>query len=180
MSDYKGVGVVFVRNALTNAGGDALARVREGLDEEERTAFDRTMATDWVPIELITKLFVLSAPILFPGKPNPLREVGAELARDNLRGVYRYLVRVMTVPFVIDQAAKLWRSYHKHGSASVVAYGEHAISLMVQGYPRLPERFRECMCGYIVGTLELAGAKNVAVAKSEDDPNAWEFRIAWK
>jgi hypothetical protein len=180
VSDYKGTGVVFVRRALAAAGPDATQAVSEGLDEAERALFERTVATDWVPIEFITKLFELAAVALYPGKVGAIRLVGRDLAYDNLSGVYRYIVRVLTIPFVMDQSAKLWHTYHRHGRSEVVRLTSHSVTFVVHDYPRLPERFRECMCGYIAGTLELCGGRDVAVAKYDADPNAWEFRMVWK
>ncbi len=180
MSDYKGTGVVFVRKAVEAAGEDAVRRFREALSEEERATLDRTVATDWVSIEFVTKLFEASAPILYPGKPTALRLVGQALARDNLQGVYRYLVRVLTIPFVLDQSAKLWHTYHRRGEPELLREGSHACTFVVRRYPRLPERFRECMCGYILETIGLAGGRDALVAKNDEDAEAWAFRCSWK
>ncbi len=180
MSDYKGVGVVFVRRAVDALGHDAGRKLRDGLDEDERAQFDRTVATDWVSIELVTKVFELAAPIMHPGKVGAIRLVGQDLARDNLSGVYRYLVRVLTIPFVLDQAAKLWHTYHRHGRPVVLRHAPTSASFVVRDYPRLPERFRECMCGYIAGTIEVAGGREPLITKTNDDPQAWAFHILWK
>jgi hypothetical protein len=180
VSDYKGTGVVFVRKALAAAGPAATLAVNDALDADEQALFARTVATDWVPIEFITKLFELAAVAIHPGKVGAIRLVGRDLAYDNLAGVYRFIVRVLTIPYVMDQSAKLWHTYHRHGRPEVVRQGPRSVSFVVHDYPRLPERFRECMCGYIVGTLELAGGRDVAVAKYDADPDAWEFRMVWK
>jgi len=54
------------------------------------------------------------------------------------------------------------------------------ITLVVSDYPDLPERFRECMCGYIVGTMELVGVQEIRVHKLGDALSQWHWRISWK
>lgn len=51
--------------------------------------------------------------------------------------------------------------------------------VVVVGYPRLPERFRECTCGWIAGTAELTGVENPTVTKTDEDPMAWRFHLRW-
>ncbi|MBX7193652.1 MAG: DUF2378 family protein [Sandaracinaceae bacterium] len=178
--DYKGVGVVFVRTQLREAGASAERAVTTQLTDEELRTYTTTTASSWVPIEHVARMFDLAAPVLHPGKPLPLRLLGRELARDNLRGVYRVLLRVMSVEFVISQSARLWGTYHRRGAARLVRVAPREVDFVVSDYPRLPERFRECMCGWIVGTLELVGAQKPLVTKIDDDPSAWHWHIRWQ
>lgn len=178
--DYKGIGVVFVRQAVRELGPEVEARLLAQLDEDERRVYEEATASAWVPIEIASRCFELAAPLVHPGKALALRQIGRDLAFDNMRGVYRVFMRVMTVEFVLSQAARLWGTYHRHGSSRVVRHGPKDVDFVVTGYPRLPERFRECMCGWIIGTLELVGGKSPTVSKSDDDPNEWHWRIRWQ
>jgi uncharacterized protein (TIGR02265 family) len=178
--DYKGIGVVFVRTALREAGAGAEQRVLAELGPDELRAYESATASGWVPIELAARLFELAAPILYPGKVLPLRLLGRDLARHNLGTVYRALLRVLSVEFVLGQAARLWSTYHRHGSSEVIRLGPNEIDFVVRDYPRLPERFRECMCGWISGTLEMVGARQSFVSKTDDDPQAWRWRVRWQ
>lgn len=178
--DYKGVGVVFVRTALRRVGASAEARVLEQLSAEERRLYEDVTASQWVPIEFATRLFELAAPIVHPGKPLPLRLMGRDLARDNMNGVYRVFLRVLSPQFILEQTARLWRTYHRHGSSHVEQIGPREVDVVACGYAKLPERFRECMCGWIAETLELSGAKQVFVSKTDDDPERWRWRIRWQ
>jgi hypothetical protein len=179
MAGYKGIGVVFLRKAVKAAGGDIEARVRDALTDEERNQFDVTTASTWVPIELITKLFVVASPLLFPADANPVRRAGRALAKDNFKGVYKVRVRVATVQFVADQTAKLWRTYHAAGDASVVTVASRIVRVQVRNYPDLPERFREATAGFMAESIERTGAKNVAVVKGEE-PECWTWTLSWR
>jgi hypothetical protein len=180
MAGFKGVGVVFVRQRVRAAGPDAWAHVLKGLDETSRRQFEFCAATEWVPIELVTLASVVAAPILYPADHDPLQRLGRENARCDLGGVYAFVVRVMTVPFLIQQTARIWRTYHQAGDAISVPVEERHTELAVTGYPALPERFRHQMCGWLATAIEMTGAKEVTVAKSDVDPSRWTWSIRWR
>ncbi len=115
--DYKGIGVVFVRSALRGAGADAETKVLTQLTAEERRVYEQTTASEWVSIEVASRLFELAAPVVHVGKVLPLRLLGRDLARDNMSGAYRVFLRVLSVEFILGQTARLWSTYHRHGSS---------------------------------------------------------------
>ncbi len=178
--DYKGIGVVFVRTRLRSAGVEAERAVLGQLTDTERRVYDSATASEWVSIEVASRLFELAAPLVHPGKPLPLRLLGRDLARDNMGGVYRALLRVLSVEFVLGQSARLWGTYHRRGLARLDRIGDREVDFVVSDHPQLPERFRECMCGWIGGTLEMVGANRAVVTKNDDDPHAWHWRIRWQ
>ena len=119
-------------------------------------------ATSWLPVEDVSRYFDVAAPLLFPGHPTPLRELGRVGAQHHLRGIYRVLVRVTTVTFVAEQAATIWATYHRAGRASCDRGTDpNQVLLMVEDHPTLPTRFLEYLSGYLIGTAELTGARDV-------------------
>ena len=178
--DYKGIGLVFVRTALRNAGPAAEKKVLDELTPEELRIYEDATASQWVPITLATRLFELSAPVLHPGKPLALRLVGRDLARDNMQGAYRIFLRVLTPKFLLEQTARVWSTYHRHGTSHVVVIGPNEVDVIVEDYPRLPERFRECMCGWMSEAIGLTGAKLPFVTKHDENPRAWRWRLRWQ
>ncbi|MFK7988295.1 MAG: hypothetical protein AB8I08_19905 [Sandaracinaceae bacterium] len=61
--NYKGVGVVIVRERVRLLEPDARARFLTQLSEDERHCLDDTLATHWVPVEHAARLFeVLATP----------------------------------------------------------------------------------------------------------------------
>ncbi len=47
-------------------------------------------------------------------------------------------------------------------------------------YPELPERMRETIVGWLGQAVELTGAQNVAVVKSDTDPERWTWTVTWR
>jgi len=175
MAGYKGVGLVFVRSKLR--GSPHGPAVLGALSAEARGTFEAATATGWVPIEHACEVFEKAAPLLFPHTPIPLRELGRSLAQDNLGGVYRHIIRWLSVPFLLKQTAVLWRVYHNAGHATVT-FSERSAELTLHDYPDLPERFRECMCGWISGAIEVCGGTNARVLKVDGPPHLW--RVTWR
>jgi hypothetical protein len=180
VSDYKGIGIVFVRTLVRSKGPSAEATVLSALAPPDRDIYERTIATDWVAIEVATQVFQCAAPLLYAYQPNAIRRLGRELAHNNLRGAYKFIARVLTIPFLLGQAATFWQTYHRHGKGRIDRREEKGVDFVVEGYPRLPERFRECMCGWIVGAVELTGNDSVVVSKSDDAPSAWRWQVRWR
>ena len=179
--NYKGTGAVFVRSFVRSRGPEAEARLLAKLSPEDAERYLRTLAFDWIPIATISRIFEAAAPLAFPGNADAMRLLGREMARDHLRGIYRFLLRITTVAFVMTQTARLWSTYHRKGVAHLAENtAPNMITLVVSDYPELPDRFRECMCGYIVGTIELVGVQEIRVHKLGDASSQWQWRISWK
>ena len=179
-NNYKGTGVVFMRSFVRAMNSALEPRLLAKLPPEDAERYLKTLEFDWIPIGSITRIFEAASPLLYPGNHEGLRLIGREMARDHLRGIYRIMLRVTTVPFVVAQTARLWSTYHRRGRAHMTRQEPHLIHFVVADYPELPERFRECLCGYIQGVMELVGAREIRVAKSNDNANAWLWRVSWK
>jgi hypothetical protein len=133
----------------------------------------------WVPMEHATEIFVQVAPLVYPTSENALRELGRAMARDNLGGPYKHFVRLMSVPFMMKQTALMWRAYHNAGRPVVESLGPTTVVLRVFEYADLPERFRECMCGWIEQAIAMTGGKDVCLTKSEQEAvHVWH--MTWK
>lgn len=179
MGNYKGTGVVFMRSLFKRHGAASERKFLAQLTPQETDIYKQTLEFHWIPIEVITRYFELAAPLLYPGDSQGLRRIGREMARDHLQGVYRIVLRVVTVEYIIEKAARLWRTYHQIGTTRMERPGERMLQFVVMGYPDLPAAFRECTCGYIAGVLELAGAKDIHVLKSNDNPEEWRWKLSW-
>lgn len=177
MAGYRGIGVVFARRTARGAGVEAL--VSDRLSPLVRETFVRANMSGWVPIEHATDIFDRVAPLVFPSSENPIRELGRALARDNLGGPYRHFVRIMSVPFLMKQTALMWRAYHNAGRPEVEKLATNNVVLRVFDYVDLPERFRECMSGWIDQAIAMTGGKDICTQKSANDSvHVWQ--MTWR
>lgn len=177
MAGYRGIGIVFARRTARATGveSDLLRR----LSVPVRDTFARANLAGWVPIEHATEIFEQAAPLMYKTSDNAIRELGRALARDNLGGPYKHFVRMMSVSFLMKQTALMWRAYHNAGRTIVESLESNVVQLRVFEYADLPERFRECMCGWIEQAVTMTGGKETYVSKSEGDAeHVW--RVTWK
>jgi hypothetical protein len=181
MAVYKGIGTVAIRHAIRLRGGLLEQQLLAVLAPEEAALYKNTVPMALVPIEAGTRIIEKAAPLLFPGDSEAVEKVGQEIANNELKGLYRFLVRHATIPLLIRQAAKLWRIYHTKGHAGAETNGkDHYLLFTVNDYPDLPERFREMMSGYIHGTVALAKKKNIQVLRDSSNPEAWKWHVTWE
>ena len=178
--NYKGVGVVFVRKQVRALGPSQRERFYAQLTDAERACLDDTLATHWVPVEHAGRLFEVLGKIAYADAPSPLREVGRQLAGHDLGGVYRLLVRITSVRFLLSQHARLWSVYHRQGEATVAEERPKAASLRISGHPSLPASFRVAMAGWLIGAVERCGGKDVVVDHDPDLAPPWRFDIRWR
>jgi len=159
------------------AGVDSTLKQR--LPLAIRDTFTRANMSCWVPIEHATEIFDNLAPLAYSTSDNAIRELGRALAQDNLGGAYKHFVRMMSVSFLMKQTALMWRAYHNAGRPIVETLNANTVVLRVFDYGDLPERFCECMSGWIERAVEMTGGKEVIVTKSAIDAvNLW--RVTWK
>lgn len=180
MADYKGTGVVSVREAIQKRGSQAENSLFDLLTSEEKQVYLKTMPIHHIPIEQGTAIIVKAASVLYPQDNLAVHKLGFEMADHDLKGIYRFMVKLATVPFIIKQAASLWKVYSVKGRAWAEPRGEKSAVFLLEGYPELPERFREMMSGYIQGTLSFTGVKNIKITRQNDDPNVWKWPITWE
>ncbi|MCK5242421.1 hypothetical protein KAR34_08210 [bacterium] len=181
MAKTKGGNIVFEREFLRKHGKETEQAFLEKLNAEEINIYQKTLPISWVPIEAAAKIFEMTAATLYPGDAQGLQYLGRAQAYDHLTGIYRIILRITTIPFLIEKTAKLWKNYHDQGRAwSGVGRNKNSAFMIVEDYPDLPETFREMLCGYIAGCMELTGARNVRVTRDNNNPDAWKWNIFWK
>lgn len=180
MAQYKGMPLVIVRQWLRSKEANVERTFLELLTPEEQQRYASVVATSWVPVEFATKVFVSAAPLLFASDVRPVRRLGQELAKENFKGVFRYVLRAVSAETLIDKTAMLWRAFHDTGHASSQREGSHQVRFVVTGYPDLPERMRESVVGWLLEAVEMTGVTNVRVIKTDDNKEAWGWVVNWR
>jgi hypothetical protein len=65
------------------------------------------------------------------------------------------------------------------GEARALTKTDKEIHFFVADYPELPEHFRECIGGYLLGAIELADGGKATITRS-GQPTDWEWTISRK
>lgn len=180
MEKYRGTGLLSVKKMILRQRPDLQETFLAKLGPEERQLYEAVLATEWLPIKVVATLFYKAAGALYPGNLRGLEELGRQQALDNLQGIYRPMLRVLTINFAIQQVAKLWRGYFDEGEAAAwQEEGQKRAVMSVDNFPGLPEGNRRVISGYIQGVVELCGARNVVVQHDQSRAEKWVWTVTW-
>jgi hypothetical protein len=180
MAKYKAALLILMRKLFQTSGPGVEQAFLRRLTPEEIRLYQTALPITWVPIDQAERMLQAAAAALYPQDPMGLRRLGAEEAKDNLRGIYKALLQVVSVTTAMEQVARIWRTYHDEGDARADrAPNGKTGRMVVENYPRLPEVNREVLAGFITATLEMSGQKNVRVQRDDTDPNAWKWDISY-
>ncbi len=181
MESYRGNSLVFVREFTRKSAPENEAKLLALLSPSESALYQSATANKWVDPAVASGVLLKAARLLFPRDPDPCFRLGFTQAGNQFRGLYKALLAVATVPFVVKQSALFWKNYHSRGDAHTKwEFGEKKGVFWVDGYPELPEVVRQNISGFIAGTLGLTGASDVRVDGDFADPNSWKWVVTWK
>jgi hypothetical protein len=174
--------VIYIRELLLAKGEKTTDKFLETLSPEEKQCFQTLLPSTKLPIEQVARFAEQAVPLLFPDKSltQGLWELGYQNAKNDMKGMYRVLLKVATLEMVIKQAAVIWKTYHGQGKASVQRLPEKRFIFIVENYPEIPKKFLDVLTGYITGLANLAGVANVEVVCDDTNPNAWKWFITVK
>jgi hypothetical protein len=176
----KGTCICYIRRLIKSQGADVEAAYLAKFTPEEVKEFHTTVPASWVSEAFAAKVGVTAGQILRPGDPTATRQMGRGLALDDYQGIYKVLFRIATIPFIMNQAPLLWKTYHDTGRAYSERMGEdNKLYFIVKDYPDMAEGWRELLCGYIQGVLEQTGGKNIKVIRDRPDADTWRWIITW-
>lgn len=179
MSDYKASFLGVIRRLLRDRQ-IAEEMLLTKLTAEARSVFETAAMTSWIAHRHADEITATAAHLLFSQQPRPVYEFGREQAHCDLTGIYKILLRVVSVEFAMSQTAKLWSTYHRHGHATAEKQPDRtAGAVVVKDFADITEVQLESTAGYIHGLLELTGAGEVKVHLNTRDRRAIRFETSW-
>ncbi len=181
MANVKGTAFVTIRAELKKTGPQSEEKMRALLSEKEWNIFQSIMPVSWIPVDIGGRIAEAAAKALFPGDPKGIWKMAKICGKDNIKGIYRPLIRILSVPYIGSKAAGLWKIYYDQGENKVLEVNENEkyIVFGVTGNPTIPASLREFIGGFVAGMFELTGARNVSSQIIDIDPEHWKWRIYW-
>ena len=182
---YKGTNIVHIRTHLRDVGQAQEELFRSKLNPDDLLIYKQAMAVLWYPMDAVVRIFTEAVKVLYPQDKKPFHALGYSQAMDNLGGIYRIILSVVTPEFAISQSARLWKTYFDTGETSIASKpteipGEQDVTFIVKKYPQLPKPFLDIVEGFIHGVVEFTHAKFVSSKVEIYNPHEWRWIFRYK
>ncbi|HET6330855.1 MAG TPA: hypothetical protein VFF76_08725 [Holophagaceae bacterium] len=151
-----------VRDAVMKEGGESawealLAKVSGPC----RATFTNPIGLyEWIPAEHSKEL---SLAFMATADPDYTYQRGMESAKENLTVVNRWILRLMSPGFLVQNMPRLFAFYYRGGQVVVdrLESGSARVSLWADAF--YPIWYERGLPGWLMGALALAGAKGVSI-----------------
>lgn len=170
-----------VRNsALAWCGEPAWERLLATVSPECRLRFQHPIGFfEWVESELALELHAAWAEMR---GYDDMRQRGEDAARQMLGGAQRWLLRLASPAFLLQNASHLYGFYYRGGRMRLqhLEPGLGILEFLAEGYP--DSWFNEGLSAWIRVALEMTGAKNPSVQyrpPQEPDLPLHRYEVSW-
>ena len=163
----KGVLYLGTQKYFTNDVPNGMARLAETLDDPNVRAFitQKFLPSSWYDVLPVAPLIRAEAEVCGQTVPAYLRKRAAFQAREDIGGVYRWLLKLASPELVALKLPRLLTQIFDFGDAYTERLDERTVRIEVREFPSaLSEWYSTAFDVYAETTLELAGAKNVSIA----------------
>lgn len=151
-----------VREAVLKQGGEqAWTALLAGLSEGCRATFSKPIGLfEWIPADHSKEL---SLAYMATVDADYTRRRGKESARELITVVNRWMLRLMSPGFLLQNMPRMFAFYYRGGRVTVdrLEPGSARLSLWAEGFYRA--WYELGLTGWFEGALALTGAKNVEV-----------------
>jgi hypothetical protein len=152
-----------------------------GLSPEDQTTYQKTFPVSWIPMETASRLYEKAAALMYPGDSKGVQMLGIDLAKEGLSGIQKLFMSIITINFLVRQAARIYSNYIDQGQLLAEPVpGEKKIYLSLDNDPEMPHAIREKVNGFVWGAMEYAGAKNIKITRDDSNPMMWKWEVTWE
>jgi hypothetical protein len=180
MAKVKGTDVVSLRKVFKKLDSSIEAEFLAQLSLPVETIYTITTVHSWIPGELLCEIYQAAASVLYPNEDFALRKLGQVICQYSYSSIYKLFLRIPTVPFVLNSAARIWRTYNDEGSLRIERTSSTGILLSVVQYSSWFMVLQDVAEGHFVVLMQFAGAKNVQLLKQPSSPDCWQWQIIWE
>jgi hypothetical protein len=143
---------------------DALPPVTRALVER------RLLPVEWVPVDDWMPFIQALLDRAFRGDEEQLRRLARKVCERDFNTFYKVILKILVSPdFLLERAAKLWRTYHDSGELKVISRekrgGRMHIQLRVEKLHTQYAVFGALMQGFIEQLFHMTGARDVRVER---------------
>lgn len=170
-----------IKRYLQRQGGGAEKSFIRSLPADMAQIYPTLLPINRLPIDTIQAMIQHMADFLFSGKNESERliNIGVLMATQDMNGIYKFLLRFTTIAYAMQKSAMLWKTFHDQGDSRVEEISKTHVRYIISGYAEMPKNYRTFLSGYILGLLNLCGAKNATVVLAPHETEV-VYDIHWQ
>jgi hypothetical protein len=151
-----------------NHGSAAKGRILARLDPAAREILAGVLLPiQWYPLEVFTRVLRAMDSELGRGDLSVVIERGTWAAIHDMRTVHKVLLKLVSTRWVVEKATRLWGSFHNTGRWETEALGDKGARATLFEHGIVDEAMCATLTGWMLGLLQLAGAKGTDVNHDE-------------
>ena len=168
-----------------NFGRNGYERWLSELDSDTSNAYGVTLsASQWYPLrEYLEIPMKVCCNMFYGGDLRGARELGSFNAEYSLRGAYAIFMKMGSVRFIMERAAKILPMYYRPSTLGVANIASNSCDLLVSSFPEMTSIIEHRIAGWVTGALEIHGCKAIDVriedSLTKGDPQT-RYLVSWK
>ncbi|MEW6517157.1 MAG: hypothetical protein AB1439_09650 [candidate division FCPU426 bacterium] len=174
----------FRKLVMQQAGEQGLTAIANRLNLQDQALLNQSLlSSQWIDYGFWWRLLVAADQVLGQGDYQWIRTMGGFDAQENLQGIYRSFLKMMSIKAVIRSSDLIWRRYYDTGEMRVMRLDSDEAELHLHNFPELPLHHEAEVVGWMEGAMRLGKATLVEVKHdlclAKGDPYC-RFIIHWQ
>lgn len=141
---------------------EELEQVKKQLEPADREAlFDKAIfEMSWVDMGAYVRFSNLADKLLGHGDNELIKAIEHSAVREQLKGIYRFLLPLFSWKFAVKKTSSVWRTYFNCGTIQIDSETETSITFKLTGYPDMPPDHSKFQEYYVEELMRMCGIKN--------------------
>ena len=184
MVEIKGTVINDTIDAIKKTYGEEVyLQIIDGLNENDKTYFQKTFLTiGWYDIDAFTRFLHQNIIVTANGDEKELIKRTEIVVEKQLKGLYRFFIRIGSVEFVLKKLSNVHSSYFKGVSIELLSLTDNEAKIRYDGFEKQHNIIGYNIIGFYKKALELSGAKDVHVTfitQIAEDKGYCELLLTW-
>jgi hypothetical protein len=161
-TQIKGMAITGTFELIKSRYGQAVfQQILNELSEEDRQILSRTILPSlWYPLKVFNNFLKAEVKIIYKGDSSRLQKGSEEIVNNQLKGIYKFFVKLGSPEFVVGRIGSINSSYF-NGIELEKEISKGRFVGKYRGFEADQEFFEDIIIGFYKKALEISGAKNI-------------------
>jgi hypothetical protein len=162
-----------------------LEKLKAALDEKTRELFESNyvLPFSWIDYGAYMKIMLTADKVLGRGDFEILKKINYFSARHDVKGVYKFIVSLLSPKTVLQASSKLLGQYYDKGHLSIENLTSNSATIILKEAEDIPLYHDIEMSAYVGEVLRMAGTKSATWSHSKcmaRGDSYCRFDLSWK